>query len=204
MGGEHSTTRHKKGVVYSKKTGEIVECLFCRIVRGESPANQLWYADDRCAVFIPRGPVAQLHLLVVPLEHIQNISTLNEEHRSLLEHMRKVAIEQLRVHSQYIGSAESPLVPLAPPPSHYAFNRGNLSILNPDIVSYKDEETSRDSSFDLCFHRPPYNSIDHLHLHAIQVPFRNLGNHLMFAKVFRWHASFDSVLHSLASPKAKL
>lgn len=90
MGGEHSTTRYKKGVVYSKETGEIVDCLFCRIVRGESPTNQLWYADDRCAVFIPRGPVARLHLLVVPLEHIQNISTLNAEHRSLLEHMKKV------------------------------------------------------------------------------------------------------------------
>jgi diadenosine tetraphosphate (Ap4A) HIT family hydrolase len=90
MGGEQTKTRSKKGVVYSKENHEVVDCLFCRIVRGESPPNQLWYRDDQCAVFIPRGPAARLHLLVVPLQHIQNVSTLTEEHRSLLEHMKKV------------------------------------------------------------------------------------------------------------------
>ncbi|UJR25730.1 hypothetical protein I4U23_007081 [Adineta vaga] len=204
MGSRQAKTRNKKGVIYSKETKEIVDCLFCRIVHGESPANQLWYADDQCAVFIPRGPVARLHLLVVPLEHIQNISTLTEEHRSLLEHMKKVAIEQLRVHSQYIGSKKSPLMPLAPPPSHYAFNRGNLPVLFPATESYNDEETPMDASFDLCFHRPPYNSIDHLHLHAIQKPFRSVWSHFMFAENFRWHASLSSVLLNLPSTKAKL
>lgn len=84
------STRSKKGVVYSKATGDIVDCLFCRIVRGESPVNQLWYQDELCAVFIPRSPAARLHLLVVPLQHIQTIATLNEENRPLLEHMQKV------------------------------------------------------------------------------------------------------------------
>ncbi len=90
MGSAQTRTRNKKGVVYSKENNEIVDCLFCRIVRGESAANQLWYKDDQCAIFIPRGPAARLHLLIVPLQHIQNVSTLTEEHRSLLEHMKKV------------------------------------------------------------------------------------------------------------------
>lgn len=90
MGADQVKTRSKKGVVYSKDNNEIVDCLFCRIVHGQSPPNQLWYSDDRCTVFIPRGPAARLHLLVVPLEHIQNISSLTEEHRPLLEHMKKV------------------------------------------------------------------------------------------------------------------
>ena len=88
-------TRSKKGVVYSKVTGDIVDCLFCRIVRGQSPENQLWYQDDKCAIFIPRAPAARLHLLVVPLQHIQTVATLNEEHRPLLEHMRKVIIRMI-------------------------------------------------------------------------------------------------------------
>ena len=92
MEAEQATTRTKKGVVYSKENNDIVDCLFCRIVRGQSPANHLWYCDDQCAVFIPRRPAARLHLLVVPLEHIQNVRTLTEEHRSLLEHMKKVNI----------------------------------------------------------------------------------------------------------------
>ena len=90
MGASQGSINTKKGVIYEKKTGEITDCLFCRIARGESPENQLWYQDDQCVVFIPRGPVAQLHLLVVSLEHIQNISTLTEKHQALLEHMQKV------------------------------------------------------------------------------------------------------------------
>ncbi len=90
MGAKQTKTRSKKGVVYSKENNEIVDCLFCRIVRGESSANQLWYKDDQCAVFIPRGPAARLHLLVVPLQHVSNIRSLTEEHRPLLEHMKKV------------------------------------------------------------------------------------------------------------------
>ncbi len=98
MGAGQTTTRSKKGVVYSKENKDIVDCLFCRIVRGQSPANHLWYCDDQCAVFIPRGPAARLHLLVVPLEHIQNVTTLTEEHRSLLEHMKKVNILTFFLH----------------------------------------------------------------------------------------------------------
>lgn len=92
MGAEQAKTRHKKGVTYLKGTNKITDCLFCRIVRGESPPNELWYQDDKCSIFVPRGPAARLHFLIVPLEHIQNINTLTEEHRPLLEHMKKVNI----------------------------------------------------------------------------------------------------------------
>ena len=60
-----------------------------------------------------------------------------------------------------------------------------------------------DSSFIFCFHRPPYNSIDHLHLHAIQKPYR-WRNIIMFAKYFPWHGSLENVLRDLPSPKANL
>ncbi|CAF0726031.1 unnamed protein product [Rotaria sp. Silwood1] len=204
MGSEQAKTRSKKGVIYSKKTNEIVDCLFCRIVRGESPSNPLWYRDDQCAVFIPRGPAARLHLLIVPLKHIQTVDTLTEEHRPLLEHMKKVAKEQLCVHAQYIGSVESPLLPLAPPPSHYAFNRGHLPILLPSSEIVKDEITSVDPSFIFCFHRPPYNSIDHLHLHAIQKPYRTWWSRFMFAENFPWHESLNNVLRNLPSANSNL
>ena len=115
MGSAQTKTRSKKGVVYSRETQEIVDCLFCRIAHGQSPPNQLWYADDRCVVFIPRAPVARLHLLVVPLEHIQNISTLTEEHRSLLEHMKKVSrpLASSNTHSLVAGSNRTTSRPLS-------------------------------------------------------------------------------------------
>ncbi|CAF1048967.1 unnamed protein product [Rotaria magnacalcarata] len=204
MGSVQARTRNRKGVTYSTDNNEVVDCLFCRIVRGESPANHLWYRDDQCAMFIPRGPAARLHFLIVPLVHIRTINSLTEEHRPLLEHMRKVAMEQLRVHAQHIGSAEAPLLPLAAPPDQYAFNRGHLPALHSSSDVYKDETTPIDLSFDLCFHRPPYNSIDHLHLHALQKPHRTWRSRLMFTENAPWHASLDSVLHHLSSPKSKL
>ncbi len=69
---------------------------------------------------------------------------------------------------------------------------------------YKDEKTPSDSSFVFCFHRPPYNSIDHLHLHAIQKPYRTWWNRFMFGENFAWHGSLENVLQNLPSQKAKL
>lgn len=116
----------------------------------------------------------------------------------------QVAVEQLCVHAQHIGSPESPLLPLASPPSHYGFNRGHLPVLCPSTEVYKDEKTPMDSSFVFCFHRPPYNSIDHLHLHAIQKPYRTCWSRFMFGERFRWHGSLENVLRNLSPPTAKL
>ena len=113
-------------------------------------------------------------------------------------------MEQLRVHAQHIGSNEYPLLSLAQPPSGYGFNRGHLPALMPSIEVYKDEETPIDSSFVLCFHRPPYNSIDHLHLHAIQKPYRTCWSQFLYGENYRWHGSLNSVLHQLNSMTAKL
>ena len=110
----------------------------------------------------------------------------------------------MRVHAQHLGSAQSPLLRLAAPPSHYAFDRGHLPALCTSVSTGEDENTTFDSSFVFCFHRPPYNSIDHLHLHAIQKPYRSLWNHFMFAEKFRWHAAFEDVINNLPSQKAKL
>jgi hypothetical protein len=96
------------------------------------------------------------------------------------------------------------LLPLAAPPSHYAFNRGQLPALFPSTEIVQQEETSLDPSFVFCFHHPPYNSIDHLHLHAIQKPYRNLWSRFMFAERFAWHGSLESVLSNLPATKAKL
>jgi len=92
----------------------------------------------------------------------------------------------------------------AAPPSEYGFNRGHLPVLCPTEEIYRDESTPNEPTFDLCFHRPPYNSIDHLHLHAMQIPFRTLWNHFMFGKRFAWHGSLESILEKLPTENSKL
>ncbi|HBJ32336.1 MAG TPA: hypothetical protein DDY93_13325 [Dehalococcoidia bacterium] len=43
-------------------------CIFCRIVAGESPASVI-YRDDRLIAFMDIRPVNPDHLLVIPIAH---------------------------------------------------------------------------------------------------------------------------------------
>ncbi|CAF1106090.1 unnamed protein product [Didymodactylos carnosus] len=192
MGAERSSlVKVKKGVEYLKTTNEVHDCLFCRIVHGESEINQLWYADDLCALFVPRSPAARLHFLITPLEHIRTINELTKDHLPLLEHIREVALEQLRVHSEL---ASSKLQPLAHPPT-YKFNRGKLN--NDTENTMKETTSNNDHNFIFCFHAPPYNSIDHLHLHAIYKPFVNLWSSIQYSNNKSWCKSLEHVIRDL-------
>jgi histidine triad (HIT) family protein len=48
-------------------------CLFCRIVRREIPANIVAELDD-CVVFRDINPQAPVHYLVVPREHVGSLN----------------------------------------------------------------------------------------------------------------------------------
>src|SRR5262245_25405025 len=49
------------------------DCLFCRIVRGEVPAKVV-YEDDAVVAFADLNPQAPTHVLVVPREHIPDVT----------------------------------------------------------------------------------------------------------------------------------
>lgn len=67
------------------------ECVFCRIVAGEIPAD-LVHADDRVIAFRDLEPKAPVHVLVVPREHLRDVRAL-AEHPELLAHVAQVAGE---------------------------------------------------------------------------------------------------------------
>jgi histidine triad (HIT) family protein len=52
----------------------MADCLFCKIVAGQIPANVV-HQDDDLVAFRDINPQAPLHVLVIPKRHI---STLNE------------------------------------------------------------------------------------------------------------------------------
>lgn len=60
------------------------ECLFCRIVAGEEPAETV-AETDRLVAFRDKYPRAPVHVLVVPREHIGSAHELGEEHGPLLQ-----------------------------------------------------------------------------------------------------------------------
>jgi histidine triad (HIT) family protein len=53
----------------------VSECLFCRIVAGESPAD-IEYEDDAVLAFKDIYPKAPVHVLIVPKRHIASIAEL--------------------------------------------------------------------------------------------------------------------------------
>jgi histidine triad (HIT) family protein len=72
-----------------------MDCIFCRIVSGDIPADIL-YRDDRVVAFRDISPQAPVHVLIVPGEHIASLSDLDSEQSSLVGHMVSVANQLAR------------------------------------------------------------------------------------------------------------
>ena len=59
------------------------DCVFCRVVARESPAD-VEYEDDRVLAFRDIYPKAPVHLLIIPKRHIDSLATrLRDEAISL-------------------------------------------------------------------------------------------------------------------------
>ncbi len=65
------------------------DCLFCKIAAGEIPADKV-YEDDKVIAFKDINPKADVHLLVIPREHIASLNELTPAHDALLAHMMRV------------------------------------------------------------------------------------------------------------------
>lgn len=61
-------------------------CLFCEIIKGNIPGDKV-YEDDMIFAFKDINPVAPVHVLVVPKEHIESINGLNEENSKYVSHI---------------------------------------------------------------------------------------------------------------------
>jgi histidine triad (HIT) family protein len=58
-------------------------CLFCRIVAKEHPAEVVRDRDDVLA-FRDVNPQAPTHVLVIPKDHLASLEALADEHRELI------------------------------------------------------------------------------------------------------------------------
>ena len=57
--------------------------IFTKIIKKEIPAD-IVYEDDRVLAFRDINPVAPVHILVIPKEHIVNVSSAESSHREVL------------------------------------------------------------------------------------------------------------------------
>lgn len=59
------------------------DCIFCRIVRGEIPAQKV-YEDEHVLAFNDLHPLAPVHILVIPKLHIASMAEVGDEHEALM------------------------------------------------------------------------------------------------------------------------
>jgi len=70
-------------------------CLFCKIVRGEIPADTL-YEDDDIIAFRDIAPQAPVHFLVIPKKHISGPADIGSEDEQLMGKIMRVGAELAR------------------------------------------------------------------------------------------------------------
>ena len=68
------------------------DCLFCKIVAGDIPAEKL-YEDDDVLVFKDIAPQAPVHFLVIPKKHIVDPSSVTEEDEKLVGKLMRVGTQ---------------------------------------------------------------------------------------------------------------
>ena len=66
------------------------DCLFCKIARGEVESETV-YTDEQVTAFNDLNPQAPVHILIVPKEHIEGITALEEKHKNIIGHILLVA-----------------------------------------------------------------------------------------------------------------
>jgi histidine triad (HIT) family protein len=63
-----------------------MDCIFCKIIKGEIPSTKV-YEDDFVYAFDDISPAAPIHTLIIPKEHIVNVNDLSENNSSVMSHL---------------------------------------------------------------------------------------------------------------------
>jgi len=61
-------------------------CIFCKIVRGEIPSSKV-FEDDEFLVFHDIRPIARVHFLVIPKQHVESLAHFDPSDSDLVGRM---------------------------------------------------------------------------------------------------------------------
>lgn len=59
------------------------DCIFCKIIAGQIPAQKV-YEDEDVFVFHDIRPVAKVHMLMIPKKHIASLTECSAEDQNVL------------------------------------------------------------------------------------------------------------------------
>ncbi len=72
-----------------------MDCLFCKISKGEIPSKTL-YEDDQVFAFYDIDPKAPVHFLVIPKKHIASAADITEIDEQLVGHIYTVIAKLIK------------------------------------------------------------------------------------------------------------
>jgi histidine triad (HIT) family protein len=70
----------------------MAECVFCKIVAGELPADTV-YEDDVVVAFRDINARAPTHILIIPRRHVASLNNVALEDEALVGHIVRVAAQ---------------------------------------------------------------------------------------------------------------
>lgn len=68
----------------------MTDCLFCKIIEGEIPADKVYENDDVLA-FRDVNPHAPVHTLIIPKKHLSTVNDIQPEDKNVVGEMMLAA-----------------------------------------------------------------------------------------------------------------
>ena len=78
------------------------DCIFCKIIKGDIPSSKV-YEDDKILCFKDIAPMAPVHLLVIPKEHIQSAEFITDDNADVVAYI----FSKIPVIAKQVGISES-------------------------------------------------------------------------------------------------
>ena len=69
-----------------------MDCLFCKIINGEIPSTKV-YEDETVYAFKDINPMAPVHVLIIPKQHLSSINDVTAENSAVISHIYGVAAQ---------------------------------------------------------------------------------------------------------------
>lgn len=72
------------------------DCIFCKIVSGEIPSRKV-YETEKVLAFDDINPMAPVHVVIIPKEHIPTLMDVTQDKMGVLDAMFSAAQEVARI-----------------------------------------------------------------------------------------------------------
>lgn len=69
-----------------------MDCIFCNIINGEIPSVKV-FENEYVYAFNDISPVAPVHVLIIPKEHIASLNEINADNANLIAEVYSAAAE---------------------------------------------------------------------------------------------------------------